>query len=217
MKKYVLLTLCLAVFATTWALPVTKEQARSQARQYLLQRRLPGNGQIELSDVAKSTILKSKSTDAAPQLYYVFNVNGSDGFIIVSADDSTQPILGWCDHGSFDAANMPENMRALLESYEEELQWMSRAAAVGVPSVSSPAPVKDAIAPLLTTRWNQGSPFNLQCPYYLNNANNSHCVTGCVATSMAQVLACQGLRPAGTTMTIPGARHTDGHPLRQCL
>lgn len=122
MKKYVLLTLCLAVFATTWALPVTKEQARSQARQYLLQRRLPGNGQIELSDVAKSTILKSKSSDAAPQLYYVFNVNGSDGFIIVSADDSTQPILGWCDHGSFDAANMPANMRALLESYEEELQ-----------------------------------------------------------------------------------------------
>ena len=213
MKRIFLLTLCLIAFTTTWALPVTKEQARSQARQFIHQRLSLSDELLVMSDVSKS-IRKSPSSNPEPQAYYVFNVNSDDGFIIVSGDDSTMPILGWCDHGSFDEATMPENMRALLEAYAEELLSVQSLALSDVSisgnvsqqstfNTQQPVAVKEAIAPMLTTRWNQGSPFNQLCPYYLNDTNNKHCMTGCVATSMAQVLAYKNNRPAGTTMDIP--------------
>ena len=211
MKKVFLMTLCLLAVMMAWARPITKELAMSQARQFVGQRRLLSAENIVLNDVSHQSIHRAPSSvwpgaDNSPnQAYYVFNVGADEGFVIVSADDSTMPVLGYCDHGSFDAANMPENMRALLESYAEEISMLSSVAPVGP---STPVAVKEAIAPLLTTQWGQGAPFNLQCPYYLNNSANGHCVTGCVATSMAQVLAYSGNRPAGTTMAIPAYTST---------
>ena len=225
MKRIFLLTFCLATTIMAWASPITKEQARSQARQFVEQRRLPSAGNIVLSDVSHRSMHQSQSANPTSPTFYVFNVGSDDGFVIVSADDSTLPILGYCDHGSFDEADMRENMRELLEIYEEE---MLRVQSIDPePSSLNPQPstihhqpstilhqpstinhqpsaVKEAIAPLLTTKWNQSAPFNLQCPFFLNNSNNSRCVTGCVATSMALVLAYVGNRPAGTTMDIPG-------------
>ena len=58
----------------------------------------------------------------------------------------------------------------------------------------------DAIEPMIKTQWNQYYPYNMMCPDYngldwrdagfdknIDNPNY-HCVTGCVATAMAQVL-----------------------------
>ena len=216
MKRVFLMTLCLVATMMAWARPITKEQARSQARQFVEQRRLPSAGNIVLSDVSRRSMQQSQSSNPTSPSFYVFNVGSDDGFVIVSADDSTLPILGYCDHGFFDEADMPENMRELLESYEEEMLRVESLVFSDVypanvsqlstlnSQLSSPSAVKDAIAPMLTTKWNQGAPFNLQCPFYLNNSSNGRCVTGCVATSMAQVLAYVGNRPAGTTMDIPG-------------
>ena len=216
MKRFFLLTFCLAVTIMVWANPITKEQARSQARQFVEQRRLPSAENIVLSDVSRRSMRQSQSSNPTSPSFYVFNVGSDDGFVIVSADDSTLPILGYCDHGIFDEADMPENMRELLESYEEEMLRVESIVFSDVypanvsqlstlnSKLSSPSAVKEAIAPMLTTKWNQGAPFNQQCPFYLNNSSNGRCVTGCVATSMAQVLAYVGNRPAGTTMDIPG-------------
>ena len=46
--------------------------------------------------------------------------------------------------------------------------------------------IHDAIKPLLTTKWNQHSPYNLLCPY--DAENDALSVTGCVATAMAQIM-----------------------------
>ena len=121
MKRFFLLTFCLTVTIMVWASPITKEQARSQARQFVEQRRLPSTGNIVLSDVSRRSMQQSQSSNPTSPSFYVFNVGSDDGFVIVSADDSTLPILGYCDHGFFDEADMPENMRELLESYEEEM------------------------------------------------------------------------------------------------
>ena len=121
MKRIFLLIFCLAVTIMAWASPITKEQARSQARQFVEQRRLPSAGNIVLSDISRRSMHQSQTSNPTSPTFYVFNVGSDDGFVIVSADDSTLPILGYCDHGSFDEADMPENMRELLESYEEEM------------------------------------------------------------------------------------------------
>ena len=46
--------------------------------------------------------------------------------------------------------------------------------------------IKTEVKPLLTTRWEQGSPYNNNCPTAPSSSN--HCLTGCVATAMAQVM-----------------------------
>ncbi len=191
MKKVFLMTLCLVAAMTAWARPVSVEQASRQARQFL-QQRLSAAGRHLAPAQMETELVKSSE-------YYVFNVGSDEGFVIVSADDCATPILGWCDHGSFDEDDMPENMRSLLELYASELMYMK---SMGLQASLPPTAVKEPIGPLLTTHWNQDDPFNRQCPYYLNNPKNKRCMTGCVATSMAQILAYSGNRPSGTTMTI---------------
>ena len=46
--------------------------------------------------------------------------------------------------------------------------------------------IKTEVKPLLTTRWEQGSPYNNNCPTAPSSSN--HCLTGCIATAMAQVM-----------------------------
>ena len=44
----------------------------------------------------------------------------------------------------------------------------------------------NAVSPLVTTRWNQGYPYNLMCPYSI--PDSAYSVTGCVATATAQIM-----------------------------
>lgn len=46
--------------------------------------------------------------------------------------------------------------------------------------------IKTEVKPLLTTRWEQGSPYNNNCP--TAPSSSDHCLTGCIATAMAQVM-----------------------------
>ena len=49
----------------------------------------------------------------------------------------------------------------------------------------APKDVPDSVGPLLTTTWDQGQYYNAMCP---EDENGQHCVTGCVATAMAQII-----------------------------
>lgn len=118
--------------------------------------------------------------------YYVFNDADNAGFVIVSGEEGTEAILGYSDEGTFDAGRMPDNVRAWLDGYAEQIRAV---AALGSP-VAGDAGQSGAggdfatVAPLLKTRWGQGSPFNGACPV----ENGKYCVTGCLPTAMAQVM-----------------------------
>ncbi len=55
---------------------------------------------------------------------YVFNAGGDQGYVIVSGDDRTEPILGYVDQGSFDPDNIPEAMRAWMQACEEQINYI---------------------------------------------------------------------------------------------
>jgi hypothetical protein len=74
-------------------------------------------------------------------------------------------------------------MRGWLDEYKSQIQYMQENGISYSGSVSSDNPT---IAPLLTTTWNQGNPYNMNCPSFL--LNFIKCVTGCVATAMAQIM-----------------------------
>ncbi len=188
MKK-ILLTL-LAVMATvaTNAEQVSKQQALQKAQQFM-----PGKQFGEARAYARS----EGSSEGKP--FYIFNVENDGGFVIVSGDDRLKSILGYANHGNFDLNNMPENVRWWLGQYERAILSLNSTRPAPIAKRSATrgmSEVKNAITPFITTTWGQYYPYNNQCPSY----NNENCITGCIATAMAQVTTQWGqapLRPLG--------------------
>ena len=117
---------------------------------------------------------------------YVFNNSSSTGYIVLSADDAALPLLGYSDSGSFDIDKIPPQMKWWLEEYGRQIEY---ARSKGLQAVNpsrkiSRAEEKEAINPMLKTQWDQVTPYNQQCPL----SGNERTWTGCVATSMAQVM-----------------------------
>ena len=115
--------------------------------------------------------------------YYAFNRGEGGGYVIVAADDrADRSVLGYADSGSFSAELMPPAMRWWLDEYARQIDHAATQPAGGraIPA----APARKDIAPLLTTKWDQTSPYNALCPEY----GGGRCLTGCVATAMAQIM-----------------------------
>ena len=177
---------------------VTEQQALLKARQFMQGKTL------ESPQKARGREGTPQSTDA----FYIFNVKDNDGFVIISGDDRTVPIIGYSDHGSLCLDDMPDNLRAWLDGYAAQLSAIEegRATPAVRRTLGSEMP---AIAPLIQTKWNQYSPYNLMTPTYTDGEGNvKHYVTGCVATAVAQVLyyyqwpkSCPAI-PAYTTSTL---------------
>jgi hypothetical protein len=130
----------------------------------------------------------------------VFNNGKDNGFIIVSGDDKAAPVLGYSDEGSFDANDIPDGMRYWLECYAEQMQYLrSHPESAYVAPRSRP---NVFITPLLTCKWNQNSPYNMDCPEVKDSEGvKMYAPTGCAATAMAQLMYYHKLETK--TQTIP--------------
>ena len=126
--------------------------------------------------------------------YFVYNaLPTGTGFAIVAPEDEGDGILGYSDMGSFDPDDVPPGMADWLECWEGQLA-ASRATGTAAPQHRASRRAA-AIAPLLSTKWGQRSPYNNMAPEY---APGSHCAAGCLAVAMAQVLK-YWASPATTT------------------
>ena len=199
-KKLLLMGLVMSVVAM--AAPVTLQQAQQRAQQFMARRGTAHNMRL-----AKQQ-LRIEQAQQDNAYYYVFNVGEQQGFVIVSGDDRTPDILGYADSGSFSDQDMPDNMRAWLQGYEDQMKWMEEQ------GIQQKAPKKingthASISPLLTCTWNQTAPYNNETPTYYGQTGwddqgnpvygDIHCVTGCVATAMAQVMYYHRWPQAATT------------------
>ena len=186
-----MLVLCLAIAGSTaWAESINENQARRIAEGFMTSHRLPATG-LKLAKKAPQLNAPSQAGKAA---YYVFN-NGQTqgGYIIVAGDDHAPAVLGYSDRGTFDAQAVPEAMQELLDSYAEQIEAISLGNKAAALTSSGPA-----IAPMLTSCWNQKSPHNHLLPFVEGN----RAVVGCAATAMAQIMY-YWKWPARPTMTIP--------------
>lgn len=115
-------------------------------------------------------------------------INHKNGFTIVSADDRLPEVLGFSNQGSFNPDSVPVNMQWWLEEYEKDIDaYLSKNPQPEVQYATRASnDERKAISPMLKTKWDQGSPYNFMCPY--DNRLGGVCVTGCVATAMAQVM-----------------------------
>ena len=167
-RQLVLLFMIWLLPFTTGAAPVTRQQARRQAQQFMTDKGLTLSEQAVRHAPKKSK--GSQPSDDA--YYYVFHAADDKGFVVVSGDDRTAPVLGYCDRGELDENHMPEGLQWLLQMYCDQMDRLpaSTTAPSEEPSkVKAAATARRHIEPLMRTLWNQGHPYNLLCPRYYND------------------------------------------------
>ena len=184
MKKTPLLIFCaLLLCGSLHAKPVDANKARQVASAFLNRVNANEGKPFALTDITSQTPYTE---------FYVFTL-GETGFILVSADDVAIPILGYSTTSRFVTKDMPENVAAWYEDYEREIRTLKQVLgpdnepAPGWEIVENPTDlprIDYAVTPLITTTWNQGNPYNLQCP----TISGIRAPTGCVATATAQLM-----------------------------
>lgn len=135
-------------------------------------------------------LVESRSKDGAP-LYYLFNRN-SGGFILVAGSDDVRSVLAYSDTDTISSTDaLPPAMQEMIEAYGTYILATRHRAASSSDDI--PEPTKP-VSPLTKTTWNQYTPYNSLCPTY----NNTRCITGCVATAMAQIMKYYNFPAKGT-------------------
>ena len=211
MRKLILLIgMSIAISASMLAAPVTKKKALREAVGFVQQKNTsPAESNMSL-------VAQGQPTAQGQPSYYIFNIGQDGGFVVISGDDRTNPILGYSDTGSIDPSRMPANMKAWLDGYDRqmgELATMSDAQAEAVMSAPRKAKVttRNSIAPMITTQWDQATPYWNECPQFMNSDDEADgyelAYTGCVATSMSQLMYFHKY-PEQTTNVIPAYTFT---------
>ena len=160
------------VMATAaWGAPVTPEEALNRLAE------TDGPMKARSTGAGMRLVHTFRTADTTAASAYVFA--GADGFAVAAADDLAPALLGYGD--SFDPANIPANMQAWIDGYARQIEWLE----------ANPQPMREAtsedhpaIEALVTSKWGQDYPYNLQCP----RDSRGLSVTGRLATALAQII-----------------------------
>ncbi len=153
---------------------------------------------------------KSVSTNLDKQINGTTTLTEEKGFVIVSANKAVEPILGYSNNSKIheNPAERSPEFTYWMNEYEKQItdiieldikadntisekwQRLEKGEKYNAPSKSAGM----AVNPLMTTKWDQGNPYNAQCP---SSFFGGTAVTGCVATAMAQVMKYHNHPPQG--------------------
>ena len=222
MKKTLLLVFGLIIAFQSFADHVSPDKASLIAKNFYLQSAKNKN----LSDISLSLVFTEKTKEISPSkdtvaketaIFYVFNVNQNDGFVLVAADDDVIPILGYSLTGSFNSKNLPPALKKLLENYKNQIQVVIANELKAYAEIEgkwnrlengellNPSKETKSVNPLLATTWGQSPYYNAFCPFDYDY--NELTVTGCVATAMAQIMKFWNYPTTGTGF------HSYNHPV----
>ena len=214
MKKLILsVFMVFAMLSHAFGKTVDENLAKNAAVRYLaaysIQNLQGGPAHLSLGYSCLSTgntMLKG----AAVPLYYVFNIDLSKGFIIISADDIVCPVLAYSSETGFDANHIPPNVATWLKGYEDQISFAIGTQMNATPEIQSEwlsltdchlpdhsIKSSQGVNPLLATLWDQSPFYNALCPF--DNTYNNRTVTGCVATAMAMVMKFFNFPPCGVS------------------
>ena len=206
MKRSILLCIFLvALTVPAWADKVTPQQAAAVAERFLSAESpvtKSAMGSIRLAGTWPQA--QTKGTVQEPALY-LFERDGG-GFVVVAADDVSQPVIGYSTKGSLSKGELPCNVRYMLGSKATsaiKAQWQSTKGNEGEE------------VRLETAQWDQsGLPWNAMIP----KLGGKECHAGCVATAQAIILRYHQWPEKGTG-TLPSyywysaRKQMEGHAL----
>ena len=172
MKKISFLLMCLFSSMMMQAGEITEAQALQKAQQILKGRQL-------VKERART-----RGAEATSPAYYVFNAEANGGFAIIASNDQMPEVLGYAEQGHLNLAQVPDNVKWLLDYYEGIAKSLKKSSARGRRAGTRSASERTELVPLLKTEWNQDGIYQQQCPVI----SGTKTLTGCVATAMAQVV-----------------------------
>jgi formylglycine-generating enzyme required for sulfatase activity len=187
-RNLIFVILITACFTTCLGVSISREDAVAVGENWL-HFISPGKNLIEV--VSAQTV-----SDLTSPLYYIINARDG-GFVLVAADDACQPILGYSDEGSFVYPVQSPEVAAWMKWYGEAIsdciaRRLSNASILPLwndirAGVFTRWEQIRNVAPLLTTTWNQGYPYNVLCPADAAGPGG-HVYAGCGAVAMAQIM-----------------------------
>ena len=186
MKKSCLALLALSVSLITLANPVDVATANSVAQKFIQSKikedsKAQGLHRGQTETEVEMKLMYEPTTGQREAQYYVFAPAEADGFVIVSGEDKLAPIMGYSLTGNFSVEQMPPALKDMLSSYAQYVDDVR--AGVVAPIVRMKKTIIP-VSPLITTTWNQYSPYNYYCP----EIDARKTLTGCVATATAQIM-----------------------------
>ena len=188
MKKFWLGLTALMVSMTLFAERVSLDDAALVANHFM---NAASANNAKKAAPAKKMVRKASAPE---DLFYLYENENGEGWVIVSANDAMRPILAYSETGHFRTDNMPSNIKNWLGKYNtftrrieadgveasEEAQNQWKALRKGARTATAAV----VVGPLIQTTWDQDAPYWNLCP----GSGNSKAYTGCVATAMAQVM-----------------------------
>ncbi len=196
-RSLLLLTLLAFTFSILTAGTVTRQQAERVAKNFMSEKyNVFGSGisADEIDITGHHTQMVNGEV-----VFYAFELN--EGWIIVSAEDSFEPVLGYSYNGNLRIDDAPAHYKSFLKNYTDQIVYIREeniAAEAEVSSewerlssenfniLSSNRDTRD-VEPLLVNMWNQDDPYNVMCPEDPNGPGG-HAYVGCVATAMAMIM-----------------------------
>lgn len=194
MKKslYAAIALLMGV-GTLHAEHVDKTAALETAAQFM--QTLNPLASIMVEPAKKAARRTAEGTESTTEAYYyIFNAKNDQGFVIVSGDDRTPQVLGYSDKGRLDTQNIPVNLQEMLDSYEAQIKMLDSMTDYEASSAMAKRranATRNSISPMITTNWDQADPYWNKCPQFMVAEGSDKYelpYTGCVATSMSQIM-----------------------------
>ena len=169
---------------TLYAAVRSAEQAAALAAEFM-NTNVVGPNKAPASQATLQLVHQCTKLASEEPAFYVFNKTDNGGFVIVSADDRAEDIIGYSDEGQIGETINP-NLAFWLRGVQKAIS------AINDSTMIHKAPMATtAIEPLLVNKdgkeitWDQTAPYYNLCPI---DGNNRRCLTGCVATAAAQVM-----------------------------
>ena len=176
MKQISLLLAIISLTTNIMASPVSKQEAASIAKSFFAQKAPNSTNSLDINPIEATVEMAYESNEL-----YVFNGNG--GFVVVSADDKTAPVLGWSDGKPFDAQKVNPAAQEWLKSCKQQIQALKDNGDLEVVTLSDFDPVE----PLVPFHWNQSAPYDKYLP--IDEKTEKRVLPGCPAIALAQVMA----------------------------
>ena len=194
MRKTILLFCFLAFIGSLMAGPVDQQKAQKLGAKFLSTTAL-GQKSADIQLNLVTAAVTRSSID-----YYVFNVRGGEGFVIIAGDDRVKPVLAYSTTGQYDPSNVSEGFAFTLNAFREEIQYVREHNLSATPdivaewksvnetgSLNRGGQTRVVVDELCQTLWHQNFPWNSQCPED-PEGDGGHVYAGCVATAMGQVM-----------------------------
>ncbi len=199
MRRILLLGLIILLNQLSFADFITQEQATKIAQNYFSHKLSSHHTEISADQIQVKDIF-TKSYGAETAAFYILNMQ-PDGFILVSADDIMQPVLGYGMNGHYNPNNSNPNFESWISGYSKELQYAKVNELNSCDEISKkwkallseefntlPEGSRDGgVESLLTSTWNQNYPYNMLCPED-EDGSGGHVYAGCVATAMSMIM-----------------------------